>query len=397
MKIKNIITTIMFLLLILSCSVMFALNPDSESFKKENREAAKLPQISKKDIYSGKFTSDFEKFVDDRISFRSDIMEISSFLNSSKGITPPDGKIIYAQKDIGTKTVKKASLLMLNHKVMEVFAADAEAEKLYADSINRIAEAVTDEMNVYSMLVPTQLEFTEPMYRNIQSSQKKTIEDINKNLSERIKTIDAYSALESHSDEYIYFGTDHHWTMLGAYYGYSAFMKAQGTAPVNRQSFKKNTISNFYGPLSTELDKADAEQLKPDTIEWWDTQEPNEITTHMFSYADGEAKEYHASPLLDETKKDYSVFLTADHPLAVIENDNLLNNKTLLIVKDSYANDFAPWLVNNYHTVILLDPRGFKGKINDVISQYKADDLLIMNYIFTPTFEDYSELLWDLA
>lgn len=397
MKVKNVITTIVFLLLVLACTVMFALNPDTESFKKENRKAAEIPELSKNTVYSGEFMSGFEKFVDDRISFRSYIMELSSYLNSSKGITPPDGKIIYAQKDIGTKTVKQASLLMLNKKVMEVFTSDSDAEKKYAQSVSKIADNAPDDVNVFSMIIPTQLEFTEPMYRNIQSSQKKTIEEINQNLSLKIIPVDAYSSLESHSDEYIYFGTDHHWTMLGAYYGYSAFMKVQATAPVNRQSFEKKTIKNFYGPLSSELDNADKEELQPDTIEWWDTQAINEIRTHMYSYSNGVAEEYHASPLLDETKEDYSVFLTADHPLAVIENDNLLNDRTLLIVKDSYANSFAPWLVNNYHNVILLDPRGFKGKINDIIEQYSVNDLLIMNYIFTPTFEDYSELLEELA
>ncbi|MDR1134613.1 MAG: hypothetical protein LBL49_00300 [Clostridiales Family XIII bacterium] len=34
--------------------------------------------------------------------------------------------------------------------------------------------------------------------------------------SPRVETVDAYSQLEAHQDEYVYFRTDHHWTALGA-------------------------------------------------------------------------------------------------------------------------------------------------------------------------------------
>ena len=38
-----------------------------------------------------------------------------------------------------------------------------------------------------------------------------------------VDTVDVFSALSAHSDENIYYRTDHHWTSLGAYYAYCAW------------------------------------------------------------------------------------------------------------------------------------------------------------------------------
>ena len=47
-------------------------------------------------------------------------------------------------------------------------------------------------------------------------------------LTQMLKTIDIYDVLAAHTDEYIYFRTDHHWTGLGAYYAYNAWAQENG-------------------------------------------------------------------------------------------------------------------------------------------------------------------------
>ena len=76
------------------------------------------------------------------------------------------------------------------------------------------------------MIIPTQLEFQDEVYSSVQDSQKEAIDYIYANMPERIRPVDAYGALEKHKDEYIYYRTDHHWTALGAYYGYCALLNA---------------------------------------------------------------------------------------------------------------------------------------------------------------------------
>ena len=39
-----------------------------------------------------------------------------------------------------------------------------------------------------------------------------------------IDFVNAYTVLNQHKNEYIYYKTDHHWTTLGAYYVYQQLM-----------------------------------------------------------------------------------------------------------------------------------------------------------------------------
>ena len=60
------------------------------------------------------------------------------------------------------------------------------------------------------------------------SDEQAAIQYIYDNMDKKVVTIDAFTALKNHSDEYLYFRTDHHWTALGAYYAYSQLMKEKG-------------------------------------------------------------------------------------------------------------------------------------------------------------------------
>ncbi len=387
---KNKIIIISFILLLLTSTALFIMPSDTESFKTENRAKSEMPVLSKDNYFSGEFAADFESYVNDSMAFRSSMTTASRMISEYKGIAPPDGRVIYTNKDIGTETIKKACLLIADGKMMEVFSKNSEAEKKYAEAINKIASNISEKINIYSMLVPTQLEFSEKVFSNIQPSQKKTIDEINSMFIPRIKPVDVYSVLQNHTDEYIYFRTDHHWTMLGSYYGYSAFMKAQDKAPAAIVNFKKHSIEGMLGYL---YEKYPNDEIEADTLEWFDTQTPNDLTLTMQSIdKNGNPKSY-TSPMFDKDRKNFSFFFSSDHPYTHIKNKKILNPRTLLVVKDSYASNFVPWCVNNYSDIIMVDPRNYKGNLRDVFNQNKIDDVLILNYIFTTSFEDYCNLM----
>ncbi len=389
---KNKIVTFVFALLLIASAVLFAMPPDTESFKHENRNPAALPELSEESFFSGNFSTQFENYVNDNISYRSEFVKLGNYISKNKGITPPSGRIVYTNKDIGTKTVKKACMLIVDGKIMEVFRKNPDSEKKYADAINKISSSISEKINVYSALVPTQLEFCDKLYSGIQTGQKQTIDEIYSMLNPRVKTVDIYSALQNHTDEYIYFRTDHHWTMLGAYYGYSAFMKAQNLPPANISDFEKHSINGMLGYLYEQSPDSEAAK-NPDTLEWYDTRKGNDIDVSMESINKNGSVRKYTSPMFDTTKKNYSFFFSADHPYTHIENKKILNKKTLLVIKDSYASDFVPWCVNNYSDIIMIDPRTYKENLRDVFKQIQIDDVLILNYIFTTSFEDYCDIM----
>ena len=365
---------------------------DKESVYSENRTPATMMPFTSENISSGEWTMNFEDYLGDNLAFRSELTAASGWIEGLKGVENKEfGKIVSTNKDIGTSIVQKSSLLVLNNTIMEIFIQNKKAEEKYVDAINHFAKKLPD-IKIYSMLLPTQLEFQEEMYANIGNSQKDSIEHIYDNLDDRVITVDAYNELGKHKDEYIYFRTDHHWTVRGAYYGYKAFMdasKREATAAVD--AGQKNEIKNFMGYLFKQAQTPELEN-HPDTIEWYNTNADGMIAVENRTLKNGYFDVYEGW-LFDARKQNYGFFMSGDHPLSVITNYRQNNAKTIVILKDSYANAFVPWLINDYQRIILIDPRSCKEKLNNVIAEFNPDELMVMNYIFTTTFEDYCDTL----
>ena len=85
------------------------------------------------------------------------------------------------------------------------------------------------------------------------------------------------------------------------------------------------------------------------------------------------------------------MFLAGDHPFIEI-NTHCKNNRTLLLLKDSYSNAMIPWLACGFQQILVIDPRTFDQKVVDILAQYPVTDMLITNYIMGTNFIDYIEL-----
>ncbi|MDP4118003.1 MAG: DHHW family protein [Bacillota bacterium] len=385
---KTKITIPAFIIMLLFLSVLLIFPADKESVLKENREPANLPSPSVQNIFSGKFASGFEKYLSDNIGFRGKMIAVSNNIDKFKGIKS-FGYITKANGDLGTgNTVTDKGLLVANDKIMEVFKANPEAKKHYIELINYYAARLPSNIKFYNMIIPTQIEFQKKEYAGLADSQKKTIDSIYSKENSRVISVDAYDVLKEHTNEYIYFRTDHHWTTRGAYYAYVAFCRAAGSTYVNINDFQENKMDGFLGYLYNQA-KATELKDKPDTIYYYTN--GNNFTTYAKEWKDdGSVRDYKGLvfniPNPGEEVK-YSLFMGGDHPFLYIPT-NAKNGKTIVVIKDSYANAFLPWLVNNYEYVLVIDPRSYKGNIQSVLNEYKVTDVLIINYSFSTTFED---------
>lgn len=390
---KNKIVTAAFALMLAVFTVLLLLPPDRASVERENRAMASMPELSGQNVFSGMFAEGAEAALGDNIAFRSFFTSLSEKLESLKGFVPETGEIISTDKDIGTGTTQKQTLLLLDNTIMEMFIRNAAQEKLYAEAVNHYARTLPENVKLYSMLVPTQLSFKEPMYRNLQDNQQEAIDSIYEKLDTSVTTVDAYSALEEHTDEYIYFRTDHHWTPRGAYYGYRAFMDAEGGRSVSMEDYECNKISGVLGYLYDKTNRPEIAKY-PDTIEWFDIDKDKHISVKM--YRGSGALEPYSGVMYDKTKAGYDFFFGSDNPIVEMVNENLTDGKTIVVLKESYANVLAPWLIESFHRVVLVDPRIYDGDFDTVLKAFNPDEVLIMNYIFTTNFPDYCELLTNL-
>lgn len=391
---RNKIIIITFILMLAVFVILQSLPPDTESIKAENRAMSTIPPINKEAVLSGEFEQGFESFLGDNVAYRSLFTEWSRLMEEKRGFVPKTGKIISTNKDIGTGTTQKQTLLSADNAIMEMFIRNPQSEEKYADAINHYAEKLPDNIRIFNMIIPTQLEFKEPIYKNLQDSQEGTINDIYEKLDDKVESVDACEMLGKHFDEYIYFRSDHHWTQLGAYYGYRAFMTSEGGNAVDKKDYDTGKIKDFLGYLYDRVSRDTA--VEPDTIEWYDINYDDHISTKMYSTDDDGGFYEYNGVIYDRSKTNYNFFFGSDHPIVEMTNERNSDGKTIVVMKDSYTNVLAPWLAESYKTVILIDPRIYKGTFDDILSRYSVDEVLFVNYIFTTNFVDYCDLMKNL-
>lgn len=392
---KNKLVIGVFVLMIGIFTLMLALPADEASIIAENRPRSSMPSLNSENVFSGRFATDFESFIGDSVACRSFFTSLSKSMESSKGFVPKTGQIISANKDIGTGTTQKQTLLVADNAIMEMFIKNPEQEKIYAETMNYYARKLPENIKLYNMIIPTQLSFKDPIYKNLQDDQEKAINSIYEKIDESVTKVDVFNEIKQHSDEYLYFRTDHHWTQRGAYYGYCAFISAEGGEAVDINDFEVHSINGVLGYLHDKVNNASVITV-PDTVEWFDINSDNHIKTQMHSIDEEGNPITYGDSMYDQSKAGYSFFFGGDHDIVEMTNTNNPNGKTLVVIRESYANALAPWLINNYKKVVLVDPRGYKGTFDEVLDEYSPDEVLISNYIFTTNFSDYCELLQDM-
>lgn len=396
---RKYVITILFAVLLAASAAVLISPADTESIAAENREIKTMPEFNLDTVASGEFAAGFDEYINDNIGFRGRLMEISRKIQSCFGYTPKlVGKVISTTSDIGIGETLEGSLVIIDGRIMEMFSEKPEVEAEYAEALNNIHAAMPANVNMYSMLVPTQLEFANPVFANSQDSQKACIDNINEMLNDDIESVDAYDSLkqESENGEDLYFKTDHHWNMDGAYCAYTAFTEKSNGVPVLKSDYEKKERDDFFGTLYRKA-AAQVEISERDKLYYYDTTAGKDISIVMKDIEDGRGVEYgKKAQIFDDTKEGYLFFMGGDNPLVEITNNSVSEGKTLVIIKDSYVNAMVPWLINNYKKIILIDPRSYKGNLyNDMVS-YNADELLVVNYVFTTTFGDYCGMLNNL-
>ena len=80
-----------------------------------------------------------------------------------------------------------------------------------------------------------------------QVDQTALTQKIYKSLDSSVQTLNFLEPLRSNKEQYIFYRTDHHWTTLGAYYGYSSFCEYKGWQPVFLDSLIETEVADFYG------------------------------------------------------------------------------------------------------------------------------------------------------
>lgn len=346
------------MVLILSLASLLA--PAKTYSENENRMLAQFPALSGESILSGEFTDGVEEYLSDQFVLRDMWISLKTGLEIGTLHKEIDG--VYLAKD---------GYYIEHHEDSALFGEQA------AKNIDYIAEFVSSSdaagVPVKVLLAPTAehiLDKKLPAFAPVPDYDA-FITDARSLLGDSL--LDTVSAFEDAEDEYIYYKTDHHWTTLGAYYAYEDYIRSLDRQPVSVEEFEIETASTeFLGTIHSKIGVSSSY----DTIELWHRagKREQEVTLH------GES-EIVMPTLYDREKlavKDkYAVFLHGNVPVASIDTD-AESGRRLLVIKDSYANCFVPFLTAHFSHIDVIDLRYYSLSISEFIATQEITDVLVL-------------------
>lgn len=365
MKKLYISFTAIFFLTLTTFTLLTVFIPDKEYSESENRELTGKPQLNLETVTDGSFQEGIGEYLSDQFILRDDMIKLNTLVN----------KLLGAKNLNGAYSGKNGYYF----EVVTDSDIDFQRHENNLLAINKFNEKYP-EMEVNTILVPTSSYiYDEYMPEGAETyNGDKLFDSATSNLDEGI-FIDIRDALESKKGNYLYYKTDHHWTSLGAYTAYVEFCKAKNITPLSFEDFGFEDVSTeFLGTLhSKNLDMG----AICDTVSV-----AKKISQCKVTVNDETIKMYDYDKLSGKDK--YLVFFGNNYGKTVIETE-CKNGKSLLVIKDSFANSLVPLLTPHYEKIIMIDQRYYTAKtFSNLVEEYNVTDTLFLYEITNLSIQD---------
>ena len=443
--------TILFIILILIIGFANLVNPNKPTISiTENRSLEKKPTFSLSSFFKGDYTHDYSTYYSDTFILREPLIEAKSQVKKSFTIakdikividqdpehtynssptgsplntenpgpsassipvesgvppTPTDSPILepeYIKAQV-IEVLKPPFFLVDDHVVAAIWASDSSLER-YASFVNEFKASMGKDVNVYSMVTPTSMEYYDLKdLQYITGSQKKMVEHINSYTNDDVIDVDIYGALFSHCKEYVYYRTDHHWTHLGAYYAYTELMTSMGRikdiVPLSDYT-KKEEIEGYIGSAYKKTDKDERVLKNSDTLTAY-----YPIIDYTFTmYKKDTTEERRLNDLRQITPNNpyYNMFMSGGSGIYHEFTTTNKNGKTFLLICDSYGASLVHFLLPHYEKVYVMDTRYYDREylnfmtIDQFAKSINANDIAVLQYMDSVAYSFNTDVLYSL-
>lgn len=358
-KVQEKLVGIIFILTLFLFLIINVIVPDREKSVQENRMLATKPKFRLSSLISGDYDEKFEAYMDDQFVGRDMWRKLKVAVDRIGGSRLENG--VY----IGTngQLLEQIEVADENH-----LAANIKAIKSFSESQSKIPVRmmlVPDAANVLNHSLPA---LAKP------EDQTQMFSMVRKDLGDSVEWIDVSTELNKHKTEKIYYKTDHHWTTLGAFYAFQAAAPSLGIDGDLSGKYVSYTVSDsFNGVLASKSGVNFGEKEQIDI--YVPTEEDTDLIVDYVDEGKRSTSLYDSSKLKE--KDQYTVFLGGNSSLLDIRTVST-STKRLLLVKDSFANSFIPFLTPYYREIVVVDPRYYSGTINDLMDSYRISEVLFL-------------------
>lgn len=351
-----------FAVLICGFALLNLVWPKRETSELENRRLASFPAFSVGALLDGSWQKGFAAYLQDQVALRDQWIDLESAVNAVVFAKTEEGGILEG-KDGWMFT----RLFTISDTVHKQLAKNLNAVTAFS---GRYGSRVTFLLAPSaSSIYPEMLPDNAPMV-----DEDGMLDEIFAAVADSgANVLDLRQTYRAAKEEYLYFKTDHHWTPDGAYLAYEQFCALKGLTPFDRAAHTAVLVEDFYGTHYSATRRWNAQA---DYFSYYDL--PNQMTIYKVNgEASYEIDRIEGLMNLEKlkTRDKYGAFLDGNNGYSVIEGDG---EGSILVVKDSYANSFVPYLTANYAKIGVVDFRGLAYGLDSTIEQEGYDQILIL-------------------
>ncbi len=358
-KVQEKLVGIIFILTLFLFLIINVIVPDREKSVQENRMLATKPKFRLSSLISGDYDEKFEAYMDDQFVGRDMWRKLKVTVDRIGGSRLENG--VY----IGTngQLLEQIEVADENH-----LAANIKAIKSFSESQSKIPVRMMLVPDAANVLIHSLPSLAKP------EDQTQMFSMVRKDLGDSVEWIDVSTELNKHKTEKIYYKTDHHWTTLGAFYAFQAAAPSLGIEGDLSGKYVSYAVSDsFNGMLASKSGVNLGEKEQIDI--YVPTEEDTDLIVDYVDEGKRSTSLYDSSKLKE--KDQYTVFLGGNSSLLDIRTVST-STKRLLLVKDSFANSFIPFLTPYYREIVVVDPRYYSGTINDLMDSYRISEVLFL-------------------
>lgn len=323
--------------------------------EQENRYLTTLPEISWKGITDGSVQEQLDKFASDQFPLRNQWMELSTTLEKGMGNSCING--IYLGKD--------------GYYLEQVLNSDISQTR-YENNLTMLQQFLFKGNGKKAvMLVPSRgCILKDKLPKGAVMYEDAALYEKGHSMLQH-SWIDLRAGMQQAAKEnQVYFRTDHHWTLQGAYTAYTVLERQWKGKITPYESFSPTEVSKDF--LGTMYAKVLEKNPKKDCLEV-----PKALPQNLKVTCDGETRQsiYEEEKLQGNDK--YAVYFGGNYGIVEMENPQA-KGETLFVIKDSFANSFVPLLTENYKKIVMLDLRYYNLSVQKILEENAGADILVL-------------------
>lgn len=349
----------------------------------EQRELTKCPDLSLDSWLDASFQGQLELFLGDHVWKRDSLISIAQRMEDYLRL--PGKSLIL--KDVTAEddgqTNNETEVVVLSDRIVPLYSHNDDNLVYFYESSNQLLQMIPDDIHKYFMIPPGRIEYEEESVKSLSGTAEYDAEIVYENMDDSVTSVPVFDALreglKEHDINELYYRTDHHWSQLGAYYAAQEFLKAAGKPAINLEDYECKQGYDFQGYLTVKYNKENV--IPSDSFYYYIPKDGSNCSTKVY-WKDEETGEIvlREGVAIDPYRGGYYTFIEKSQFAYAVVDGAKSDGSTLLLVADSYGLGLSAWLMEEYDTVIIVDPRYYEGvdiQFYELLSEYQVTDFLL--------------------